>query len=220
MPAATTACALRVRCYQRGVATAAQTLSYPLTLPGLVAGQPATPYLVQAHLPLAGLPADTYRAELTLLVAGVQQTGSRTYRLDDSPRHRQYIFLNSLGQWDTLSCTGPLSSKASVERTVATRLLPPDYDPQDGPESVAAVTLDGRLTVSTGQVSPGELAYLRELLLSTDVYEVAGDGLRKIRLTTKDLLDYQDDAGADGFSFEYAYCFDTNLYDNARFTNF
>ncbi|MGI4870454.1 MAG: hypothetical protein ACRYFX_04660 [Janthinobacterium lividum] len=220
VPAGNLSCTLRVRCYDRGAATPTHTLTYVLGLAVAVApGAVDTPALVQAQVPAGGLPAGTYRFDVTLLVGGSAQTSACRFRLDTGRTRRQYIFLNSLGQWDTLSCAGPLTSKGSVERTVATRLMAPDYDPQDGPDAVVAVTLDTKLSVSTGLLSPGELEYLRELLLSTDVYEVAGPQLRKIRLTTKDFLDYQDNAGADGLAFEYTYCFDTTYYDNARLTH-
>jgi hypothetical protein len=217
--AAETQATLRVQAYRRGATAPFQTLTDVLPLPGLMLGQPATPCLVQAQVPLGALLPDAYRVEVALEVAGAVQA-SRRYRLDDTYRHRQYVFLNSLGQWDTISCTGPLTSKASVERTVATYLVPADYDPVAGAEGVVDTTLDARLSVSTGAIGPEELEYLRELALSHEVYEVAADQqLRKIRLTSKDLLDYQDNAGADGFAFEYVYCFDTTLYDHARVTH-
>ena len=76
------------------------------------------------------------------------------------------------------------------------------------------------MSVSTGWVSPAELAYLRELHTSSHVYELHGRELRKVRLTSKDFTDYQENAGTDGLSFDYTYCFDTTLYDDARLTNF
>ncbi|MGI4865455.1 MAG: Ig-like domain-containing protein [Janthinobacterium lividum] len=222
VPFAVPEATLRVQAYRRGASAPFQTLTDVLVLPALLPGQAASPHLVQLQARLDVLPTDAYRVEVQLVVNN-QVQASRRYRLDDSYRHRQYIFLNSLGQWDTLSCRGPLTSKGSIERTVATRLVPADYDPADGSESVVDVALDSKLSVSTGSISPAEVEYLRELLLSRDVYEVSGryrDELRKIRLLTKDFLDYQDDAGADGLAFEYTYCFDTSLFDNARLTHF
>ena len=203
----------QVYCYRRGEATSFGQITYELELSG-----PAL-RLVRLQVPVVELPAATYRLEVQWLADGELLSGRTRYTVATG-RRREYIFLNSLGQWDTLSCPGPLSSKTSAERTVATRLLPPDYDPEDGPDSVAAVQVETKMTSSTGPLSPAELAYLRELFTSTDVYEVnRGRQLRKIRLTTKDFLDYQDNAGADGFAFEYTYCFDTSLYDYDRITN-
>jgi hypothetical protein len=218
VPAATTSAEVRLLAYRRGGSTAFFSLSHVLPLPGAVRGLAPSPQLVQLHARFDALPADAYRAEVQLVVAG-QVQASRRYLLDDSYRHRQYVFLNSLGQWDTISCRGPLTSKGSVERTVATTLLPAAYDVQDGPEAVVDVALESKLSVSTGAISPAEVEYLRELLLSPEVYAVAGEELRKLRLLTKDFTDYQDDAGADGLAFEYTYAFDTRLFDHARLTH-
>jgi hypothetical protein len=215
LPATVQAVQVQVHCYLRGQTLPFATVPYDLALTG------PTLRLVRVQLPVEALPADTHRLEVQWLADTVPLPGRARYRLVPG-RRRDFVFLNSLGQWDTLSCPGlsTLSSKTSAERTVATRLLPPDYDPQDGPESVAAVQVDTRMTISTGPLSPTELAYLRELFTSTDVYEVHHSRqLRKIRLTTKDFIDYQDNAGADGFAFEYAYAFDTSLYDYDRITN-
>jgi hypothetical protein len=224
LPAGTTLAQARVRCYERGITTPFATRTYDLALPAIgmpgVALDPPTPFLVQLQLPLDELPAGTYRVEADFVADGVRQAGRGRYRLE-AGRYRHYLFLNSLGQWDTLSCPhGTLTNKTTTDRTVATRLVPADYDPQDGPEAVVSVQVDTKMTVSTGPVSPVEQAYLRELLTSTDVYEVnSGRQLRKIRLTTKDFIDYKDNAGADGLAFEYNYCFDTSLFDNDRITN-
>ncbi len=218
VPAATTTAELRLLAYRRGASAPFLSLSDVLPLRPAPLGAAPSPYLVQLHAHLAALPPDAYRAEVQLVVAGQVRAGRR-YLLDDSYRHRQYVFLNSLGQWDTLSCRGPLTSRGSVERTVATSLMPAAYDPQDGPESIVDVTLESKLSVSTGGIAPAEVEYLRELLLSPEVYEVTADQLRKIRLLTKDFTDYQDDAGADGVAFDYTYAFDTRLFDHARLTH-
>ena len=179
----------------------------------------SSPYLVQLALPVDELPAGTFRFEVEVLAGGTPQPSRARYRLDADKPYYHYVFLNSLGQWEALSCPGPLTSKTSAERTVATTLVPADYDPQDGPDSVVNVAVTSTMTVSTGLVGEAERAFLRELLTSRYVYEVNGQLLRKIRLTTKDLLDYQDNAGADGLAFEYAYCFDTSLFDHDRITH-
>lgn len=220
VPAPTLTAELRVLAYRRGASAAFQTQTATLNLPVPPAGLAPSPHLLQLQARLDVFPLDAYRAEVQLVVGG-QVQASRRYRLDDSYRHRQYIFLNSLGQWDTLSCRGPLTSKGSIERTVATSLTPAAYDPQEGPTSVVDVALESKLSVSTGSIAPAEVEYLRELLLSPEVYEVSardGDQLRKIRLLTKDFTDYTDDAGAEGVAFEYTYAFDTSLYNNARIT--
>lgn len=220
VPATTLTAELRVLAYRRGASAAFQTQTATLNLPVPAAGLAPSPHLLQLQARLDVFPTDAYRAEVQLWVGG-QVQASRRYLLDDSYRHRQYIFLNSLGQWDTLSCRGPLTSKGSIERTVATSLVPAAYDPQDGPERVVDVALESKLSVSTGAISAQEVEYLRELLLSPEVYEVNDldrDQVRKIRLLTKDFTDYQDDAGADGVAFEYTYAYDTRLFDNARIT--
>lgn len=218
VPATTASVEVRLLAYRRGASASFFSLSDVLVLRPAPRGAAPSPYLVQFNARFDALSADAYRAEVQLWVGG-QVQASRRYRLDDSYRHRQYIFLNSLGQWDTLSCRGPLTSKGSIERTVATTLLPAAYDVQDGPEAVVDVALESKLSVSTGGISPAEVEYLRELLLSPEVYAVAGEELRKIRLLTKDFIDYTDDAGADGVAFEYTYAYDTRLFDNARLTH-
>jgi hypothetical protein len=214
-----------VRCYRRGSGTPHTTRSFELPL--ATSGTPSptlgslTPYLVQLQVPVDELPTDTHRFDVEFLADGVPQPGRVRYELDRARPHRHFIFRNSLGQWDTLSCPGPVTSKVSVERTVATYLVQPDYDPQGGSESVASLAVESKMTASTGgNLAPAELAHLRELLLSREVYEVNSSRLlRPIRLTSKEFIDYQDNAGTDGFAFEYTYCFDTSLFDNDRITN-
>jgi hypothetical protein len=229
VPASINTCIAEVRCYAKGEVQPAQVLLFQLVLNSnqilVSAGNqgvddaqpmtlnPPTPKLVELQVPVSSLQDTTHRVSVRLIGPDDEiLTEHRLFRIDRTKRRRQFFFFNSLGTFDTLSCYGPRSGKTTAERTVATTLAAPNYDPQGGTDAVVELLADERIAVSSGAVAPEELHWLRELQTSKHVYELAQGRLLKIKLLTKEFINYQDDAGADGFGFEYQYCFDSTPY--------
>jgi len=137
---------------------------------------------------------------------------TRTYVLTAAlPFTRYFLYLNSVGGFDTLLCTGRGSTEAKVEKTVVQKHLPMDYNALDGELEVNDSVFQKVSDYSTGFLkgSYGK-EYQRALLdfmNSRRVYEVT-TGQRVPVIVEKATMRYTEDESNEyylRFSLQEAY---------------
>ena len=98
----------------------------------------------------------------------------RTYKLvqDIHPYSRYFMFLNSLGGYDTVRTTGISSKSAKFSRQEVEKFLPANYSRQSRQFATSDVASQNEYDVSSGHVSKRYADYLQDMLISQDVYEI------------------------------------------------
>jgi hypothetical protein len=107
----------------------------------------------------------------------------RTYKISDykRPDTRYLLWLNSLGAYEVLRCTGQSEETAEMSRVQMRRYLPDYYAATDGEYATVRVNRRNTEKMSTGYLT-GPMAqdwleYLQDFLHSTRVYDIT-DGTR------------------------------------------
>ncbi|MDO7875991.1 hypothetical protein Q5H93_14705 [Hymenobacter sp. ASUV-10] len=100
----------------------------------------------------------------------------RRYQLDQAyyPYQRFFVYLNSLGGWNTLAVTGEAKRTLEVEAEDADRGLPPGYDPLLGTSLALQRSAQGQLSLATAPRRRAQLLHDQELLLSKRVLLQSG----------------------------------------------
>lgn len=105
----------------------------------------------------------------------------RTYLLDlfTHPRRRVFMFLNSLGAYETLRFTGQAELTTEFVKDGMVKFLPYNYAALDGEKETNHATLQEGGSYSTGYAASAAWhEYLKDFLLSRRVYDVT-DGKRR-----------------------------------------
>ncbi len=139
--------------------------------------------------------------QYTVTIAGK----TRTYIVDHKAYRdvRYIIFRNSLGGYDTLPCTGEADESTDIERTVAQRI----YD-QENPgrtnKYVHRTDHNEQAKVNTGFLAANEKRWLNDLMISEEVYEIAGGITTPILIlnTTLDRTERSYEPGAVEIEYE------------------
>lgn len=103
-----------------------------------------------------------------------------------SYRNKKFIvFRNSLSGFDTLACTGEYDEVVQVDRMTAEAV--PEV--KDKPGKIEYSRKDSEfLRVNTGYLPAGEKAWLNDLFISDEIYEVEENRLYRILLKSKELI--------------------------------
>jgi hypothetical protein len=144
----------------------------------------------------------------------------RTYYIDNLPyqENRYFLFLNSLGGFDTLRCVGKFEKSGTYNRTEAIQMLSYNYTPSATEVTDLDITEAQIFKASTGWlsltgVSGKQMAdYLRELFLSPMVFQFTTAGLERIKITSGEVLIHSDNQQLYSLVFEYRKSFSDNLY--------
>lgn len=123
----------------------------------------------------------------------------RTYQLDKKykPFDRGILFVNSLGGWDTLRCTGRAIQSLNVNQGVAQREKIKTSDVEYS--NILVINTEGSrsITISTGffrRDVAENLNWLDELILSDSCYLMTEKGHIPIQIVTNSLVDADDDS--------------------------
>jgi len=118
--------------------------------------------------------------------------------VEASERTRYLLFTNSLGGLDTLRGEGRL--EATLEAT--TDKVERPARPGDGPATpdrwVSEVSASRKLKLATGWLSPAELDWLQELVLTRELWQQVGTQLRPLDWPKRSLATYGDEPGLRG----------------------
>ncbi len=129
-------------------------------------------------------------------------------------RSRYLLFANSLGGLDTLRTEG--RREATLEVAVDQAERPVQLgDAAPAPEELTfGVNGQRKIKLATGWLPPAELAWLQELVLSRDVWELRAGRLLPLTLAKRQLLYESDEAALRGVTLELDYAFAPTAYAN------
>lgn len=141
--------------------------------------------------------------------AGNVQSQVRTFILETKTYRNERIFLfrNSFGGFDTLRATGRKTQVNEYERMILERNSE-NFSLQQQMQALERSVF----TINTGWLTYAQRLWLRELLISSEVYEIIGDYKFPIILTDekKDLKD--DDNYLHSLEINYKYAFKDPVY--------
>lgn len=118
-----------------------------------------------------------------------------------------FLFKNSLHTWDSLRCTGERINTLQINRQSANIL----NDLLGSENKDISVSYDQQFKANTGWTdhlcldTKAYYNYLREFLISNDVYELKGDVLIPIKLTSKKVSLHNNKEFVYSLSFAYTY---------------
>lgn len=130
----------------------------------------------------------------------------------EPPRARYLLFTNSLGGVDTLRCEGRL--EASLEASTEKEELPavagtgaPAADRQ-----LADLSASRKLKLTTGWLNPAELAWVQELVLTRELWQLGQGQLRPLDWPKRSLAAYSDEPGLRKLQLDFDYAYAPTAY--------
>jgi len=138
----------------------------------------------------------------------------RTFRMDYANHEevRQFLFRNSLGGYDTLRTTGIVSSDLEHERTTLQKVLGPDFTEADHQVAAGSVSEVQTYKANTGWKSREDIAWIRDFLLSKQVYQLVVGKLIPIVITSPQAHQATDREDLYSIDFEYRRAFRSEFY--------
>lgn len=116
---------------------------------------------------------------------------------------RYFLFRNSLGGFDTLRTTGIGMDGAEYERTDISKVLGEGFTEKDHQDATGSALEVKTFTVNTGWKTDEDIEWMRDFLLSKQVYQVTGRKLVPIVTTTTKAAIHKDKEGL--FDLDFAY---------------
>lgn len=155
--------------------------------------------------------------------ADIAVSEERVYEIDSLhyTENKYFIFLNSLGGFDTLRCMGDIEKSANYQRVDAIKILDASFtnkSPQYIDYNISEVqTYKARtgwlsLTHESGRTMAD---YLRELFLSPIIYQITNDGPERIKITSGDVFIQQSEQNLHAIGFEYRKTFTDEVFSPA-----
>lgn len=131
------------------------------------------------------------------------------YVLDYAYReHKQYfVFLNSVGGWDSFMAYGKSAYGASWTNTQIERPIPENYSLMQGDLSDVGSEMRDIFTVSTGQLTMAQIRWMRDFFGSPCKFRYVGGRCLPISTKAKDLPEGADGQNQYTHDFEYSYAF-------------
>jgi hypothetical protein len=122
----------------------------------------------------------------------------RTYLIDfEFYRNEQhFIFRNSLGEYDTVRCTGRLKRQSEFDREVFTN--------DDNERQPLSNLLDATYIAETGSIPGDHARWLEDLMISKEVYWLLNSRAVPIIITSKKMNEITDDQRRFNLQFEFS----------------
>jgi hypothetical protein len=98
---------------------------------------------------------------------------------------RRFVFRNSMGGYDLVRFTGKTETELESERTKSVFITESVESFYNAPEQVDSVEETQLFKANSGWITLRQLDHLRDMLRSTEIYELAGSQLFKITITGK-----------------------------------
>jgi hypothetical protein len=139
---------------------------------------------------------------------------SRTYQVnyDYSPYLRQFVYLGSLGSYETLITYGKGSTQYELTQQSAERVSPAGFKLSAGEQVNYATSLTHSETVASGYQGKATIRQFRDLALSLDQLLWRKGRFYPVALSTKNIKEFKDGSGLQAISFEFGYRFSDQLY--------
>ncbi|MBW6475234.1 MAG: hypothetical protein K0B14_19055, partial [Anaerolineaceae bacterium] len=122
---------------------------------------------------------------------------------DEIPFVRYFLFRNSIGGWDTLRTSGKFSPIFEYERSTAIRIPGLEMTDQDHRLIQTGVAEEKTYSASTGWLTREQMDWIRDFCLSGEIYEVQGQNLIPVVLTSKTARQAKDGENLWFLDFEY-----------------
>ena len=132
--------------------------------------------------------------------------------VEETPRTRYLLFTNSLGTTDTLRCEGRLEVTLEASTQQTEQPARPGQASPAADRQVSDLSASRKLKLATGWLTPDELAWLQDLVLSREVWQVAGAQLRPLDWSKRSLATYSDEPGLRGLLLECDYAYAPTAY--------
>lgn len=146
--------------------------------------------------------------------SAVRLSEIRTYRVnyDYSPYMRQFVYLGSLGSYETLTTYGKGSTQYELTQLSAEKVTPGGFILSAGEQVNYATSLIHSESVATGYQPKTIIRQFRDLALSIDQLLWRKGRFYAVAMATKSIKEFKDGAGLYALSFEFAYRFSDELY--------
>ena len=134
----------------------------------------------------------------------------RSFELDEkyAENRRYFRFRNSWGTYDSLLCTGVFETVVEHEREKVIFMSDETETAYNSPGAYNMIKETQSFKANTGWLTRDYLNYLRDFMLSSDIYEVEDGRLYKCLLTSKKTSLLKDTNYSYSLAFEYERAYD------------
>ncbi len=138
----------------------------------------------------------------------------RTFKIDRTyyENERFFLFLNSLGGYDTIRVTGDQEDALEYDRTDIDKTLPAGFKYMDHESATGFVKETVTYKANTGWISRDQLSWLRELFLSKQVFQIKGDKLMPVVVSSTKVAQRIDKEYMYSLDFEYRRSLESEFY--------
>ncbi len=138
----------------------------------------------------------------------------RTFKIDRTyyENERYFLFLNSLGGYDTIRVTGDQEDALEYDRTDIDKTLPAGFKYMDHESATGFVKETVTYKANTGWINRDQLSWLRELFLSKQVFQIKGDKLMPVVVSSTKVAQRIDKEYMYSLDFEYRRSLESEFY--------
>jgi hypothetical protein len=138
----------------------------------------------------------------------------RTFRIDYAfhESERAFLFLNSLGGYDTIRFIGDQEDALEYDRVQYSSVLGSDFTEMNHQLSQLSVTETRKFKCNTGWITPESSAWIRDFFLSKNVYRLSGGKLIPVLINTAQVAHRKDKQDLFSIDFEYTQSFSNENY--------
>ena len=117
---------------------------------------------------------------------------------------RQFFFRNSFGWYDAMRATGKVEPTLEYERTEGYTIVEDEENDFNAPDKDFSVLESQTFKASTGWVNKATQNWLRDFLLSREIYELVDEKVYAVKITSKKSSQQKD--GDYNLSLDFEYC--------------
>jgi hypothetical protein len=138
----------------------------------------------------------------------------RTYAMDTLIHEnvRYFLFLNSLGGFDTLRITGDQEDSLEYSRTSIKKILGDAFTEKDHQTTASNILERKRYSANTGWKTKEDIAWIRDFFLSKQVYLINTGKLVPVEITTTEALQRKDRSEMYSIQFDYQRAYTSAYY--------
>lgn len=138
----------------------------------------------------------------------------RTFNMDYQYHEnvREFLFQNSLGGFDTLRITGDVEDNLEYERTSISKVLGAAFTEMDHQIAAGSVSEQKVYKANTGWISKEDASWIRDFLLSRQVYQINKGKLVPILITSAQAKLFVDREDIFSIDFEYQRAYKSSFY--------
>jgi len=146
---------------------------------------------------------------------GTKISEERTFVIDEKYHEysREFVFRNSFAVYDYYRFTGKHEKNLEYEREILSVYSPDGETYYNAPQRAVKILESQTFKASSGWVSKAQLDYLREFMLSMEIYEIISERPWRVNITSKKTNKYLVDGEyLYSLEFEYERAYTDNFY--------